>query len=57
MWNKFDGWTIILAGLPKHDNAKLQNIHFLTCSNKVSVLDMSVPIVKDLLELKKESKI
>lgn len=52
-WNQFNGWTIILAGLPKHENAKLQNIHFLSCSNKVSVLDMATPIVKDLIELEK----
>lgn len=54
-WNKFDCWTVILAGLPKHKNAKLQNIHFLCCSNKVSVsvLDMAAPIVEDLLDLEK----
>lgn len=50
-WNKFDCWTLIFTGLPKHENAKLHNIHFITCSNRVSVLDMAAPIVKDLLNL------
>lgn len=56
-WNKFDCWTLLLAGLPKHENAQLQNIHFLTCSNRVSVLDMVDPIVKDLVELEKGMEI
>lgn len=55
-WNKFDCWTLILAGLPQHENSRLHNIHFLTCSNRVSVLDMAVPIVKDLIELEKGVK-
>ena len=40
----------MLAGLPKHE---LHNIHFICCSNKVSVLDMAAPIVEDLLSLEK----
>ena len=52
-WNKFDCWTLLLAGLPKCENARLHNIHFLTCSNRVPVLDMASPIVKDLIELEK----
>lgn len=54
-WNKFDCWTLMLAGLPKHENAKLHNIHFITCSNKVSVLDMAAPIVRDLIRLEEGS--
>lgn len=52
-WNKFDCWTLLLSGLPKHENAKLQNIHFLACSNRVPVLDMVPPIVEDLQDLEK----
>ena len=52
-WNKFDCWTLILAGLPKQENAKLHNIHFICCSNRVSVLDMASPIVNDLISLDK----
>ena len=52
-WNKFDCWTLLLAGLPKHENAKLQNIHFMTCSNRVSVLDMAEPIANELRNLEK----
>ena len=52
-WNKFDCWTLMLAGLPRHENAKLHNIHFLTCSNNVSVLEMATPIISDLILLEK----
>ena len=50
-WNKFDCWTLLLAGLPKHENAKLRNIHFLTCSNRASVLEMAAPIASNLQKL------
>ncbi len=50
-WNKFDQWCFMLAGLPLHENTQLHNIHFITCSNQVSPLDMAKPIVSDLLRL------
>ena len=50
-WNKFDAWYLLLAGLPRADNAHLDNIHFLTCSNRVSALEMSRPIADDLNSL------
>lgn len=50
-WNKFDCWLMSFAGLPCTENRKLQNIHFITCSNKLSALDMCSPIVDDLLQL------
>lgn len=53
-WNKFDVWTLLLAGLPRSDNAKMENIHMITASNQVSALDMSTPIVKDLQKLEEE---
>ena len=43
----------MLAGLPKSDNAKLENIHFVATSNKVSAMGMSYELVKDLMELEK----
>lgn len=52
-WNCFDVWYLLLAGLSKEDNALMKNIHFLTCSNRVSPLDLSRPIVEDLLKLEK----
>ena len=55
-WNKFDCWTFMVGGLPQHENARLHNIHFLTCSNRVSVLDMATPLVQNLLELEKGVK-
>ena len=42
-WSKFDAWYLLLAGLPRADNAHLDSIHFLTCSNSVSALEMSLP--------------
>lgn len=50
-WNKFDNWAVLLAGLPKIDNAKLENIHLIAASNKLSAIEMSDPIVQDLLKL------
>lgn len=50
-WNKFDVYCLLLAGLPKKSNTELHNIHFITCSNNLSAIDMAQPIVDDLLEL------
>ena len=48
VWNKFDSWCFLLAGLPKKENAKLENIHFICTSNKVSVLELAVAPVQEL---------
>ena len=48
VWNKFDSWCFKLAGLSKMENSKLHNIHFVSTSNKVSVLDQAVPIAEEL---------
>lgn len=53
-WNKFDIWYLLLGGLPGRDNAQFRNIHFLTCSNNVSALELSEPIVRDLERLEHE---
>lgn len=50
-WNKFDSWCLKLAGLPNTTNSKLENIHFICCSNKTSVIEMAKPLVDNLLEL------
>ena len=47
-WNKFDLWCLKLAGLSTKENSKL---HFITCSNKCGIIDMSKPMVDDLLSL------
>ena len=47
-WNKFDCWCFLLAGLPHQENAKLHNIHFVTCSNQAPVLRMAEAVVEDL---------
>ena len=44
----------MLAGLPKELNAKLENIHFIGSSNRVSALDICPPIVEDLFRLETE---
>jgi hypothetical protein len=50
-WNKFDCWCLKIAGLPNKENAKLHNIHFICCSSKCKVLDMTQPLVDDLQKL------
>lgn len=50
-WNKFDLWCMKLAGLSSKENSRLHNIHMICCSNECEVLDMSQPIVDDLLDL------
>ena len=52
-WNKFDVWCFMLADLPQKENAKMHNIHFITCSNRVEVLQMAGPVVEDLTQLKR----
>ncbi len=47
-WNKFDAWCLLLAGLPRHHNSQLHNIHFLSCSN---CMEMTMPIAQDLRRL------
>ena len=47
-WNKFEWWGFTLGGLPQSECRKPSNIHFISCSNKVPILDMAVPIVEQL---------
>ncbi|XP_077869315.1 uncharacterized protein LOC144360418, partial [Saccoglossus kowalevskii] len=47
-WNSFSEWCLLLGGLPKKDNNKLQNILFLNASNSVSALELSKPLVSEL---------
>lgn len=56
-WNKFDIWAIMLAGLPKSENAKVENIHLISASNKLSAISMSGPIVEDLIMLEKKGMV
>ena len=42
---------IIIAGLPRKENAQLHNIHFVCCSNQLSMLEMSKPIASEMKEL------
>eukprot|EP00731_Ephydatia_muelleri_P006261 Em0003g509a len=53
-WHKFESWYMSLAGLPRHINARIENIHFLCCSDSVCPLDMSKPISEELVRLEQE---
>lgn len=53
-WHKFESWFVSLAGLPRHLNARLENIHFVSCSDSVSPLDLSGPIAQELATLETE---
>ena len=48
VWNKFESFCVLLAGLPLEQNTKLQNIHFVCTSNKVPVMEMARPLVDKL---------
>lgn len=50
-WNKFDCWCFMLAGIPRHINAHLNNIHYISCSNKVDATEMMVSIIAELKTL------
>ena len=52
-WHKFDSWSIMFAGLPRKENAKIGNIHFITCSDVVSALDMAGPLAEQLCDLER----
>ena len=41
----------IITGLPQKEKNKLENIHFVCCSNKTNTLELARPIVEDLIEL------
>ena len=40
-----------LACLPKYEARKFENIHCIACSNQLSAIELSKPIVDDLLSL------
>ena len=55
-WHKFDSWSIIVAGLPRHENSKIPNLHlhFCCCSDVVSAMDMSEAIATELSKLEND---
>lgn len=44
----------MLAGLPRHVNSQLSNIHLVSFSDAVSTLEMAKPIADELLCLENE---
>ena len=53
-WHECNNWCMMIAGLPRHMNNQLSNIHLLTFSDAVSVLDMAKPIYNELCQLEKQ---
>lgn len=53
-WHLFDSWSVMLAGLPHHENAKTSNIHFICCSDSATALDMATAIVTELTTLDRD---
>ena len=53
-WHKFESWYLQLAGLQRHENARLENIRFVCSSDRVSPLDRSGPIAEELTLLENE---
>ncbi len=51
---KCDVWYLLLAGLPWKENTKRENIHVLSCSNRIPAIEMAGPIVDDLTVLEQE---
>ena len=47
-WHAFNNWCFLLAGLPRHINSQLQNIHFICCSDRATVIEMAEPIAQEL---------
>ena len=41
----------MIAGLPRQENTKIDNIHFCCCSDVVSALDMTGPLAQELTDL------
>ena len=50
-WHEFNNWCLLLAGLPRHLNTEVSNIHLISFSDSVSTLDMAAPIAEELLHL------
>ena len=53
-WHKFDSWSVMLAGLPRSENSKISNIHFVCCSDVMSAVDMTESIAHELVNLEME---
>lgn len=50
-WHKFESWSLVIAGLPRHFNARRENIHFISCSDRVPSLELCKPIAQELTML------
>ena len=47
-WNKFDYWSMTLAGLPIREARSFHNMYFLNCSNRLTALEIAPPIIEDV---------
>lgn len=53
-WHKFDSWSLTFAGMARKENTRIANIHFYCCSDVVSAVEMSEPLVAELLKLERD---
>ena len=53
-WHEFNNLCLMLAGLPRHLNSQLSNIHLTSFSDSVSTLQMVEPIADKLILLENE---
>ena len=53
-WHKFDSWSVMFAGLPRHENSRIANIHFCCCSDVVSAVDMTEALAPELTLLEQQ---
>ncbi|CAC5362944.1 speG [Mytilus coruscus] len=56
-WNPYHLWTVQMAGLPNRYKQQKHYHHFLTVSNKVSIMDIGKPIIDDINDLCRNGKI
>ncbi|XP_070549617.1 uncharacterized protein [Ptychodera flava] len=52
-WSPLSVWCIMLGGLPKKENNKLQNISVVNASTSVGAVELSKPLVAELKVLEK----
>ena len=51
-WHKFISWYLRFPGLPSPAHSKVDNVHFICCSDQLNALELAKPIAYGLLVLK-----
>ena len=47
-WHKYDSWSIIMSGLPRMENVKIENIHLYCCSDTSTAVEILESLVPEL---------